>query len=477
MPSIAPLAYLSYICTMNLNVDFKKQIDQILPADEAALLLQAIEGGQPVVSLRFNNAKGFAVPQALERVPWCEMGAYLNERPQFTFDPHFHAGSYYVQDASSMFIAHVIKSLVKQPVRYLDLCAAPGGKTTAALQSLPAGSFVIANEIMPQRAQVLRENVIKWGAQNCMVTCDTPEKLGMMEGMFDVIAADVPCSGEGMFRKDEEAVSQWSRSLVEQCAQRQWGIINDVWHALKPGGLLIYSTCTYNVDENEAMSSRIATQLGATFVDVEVEEAWHIKGSLHGDIPCYRFLPHLTRGEGLFMCVLRKDGESAAMPSAIYRNKHSKHDNKKHSTIPAQAHGWINGDFELKEENGVVKAINKNIKEVLESLKDNVRIIKGFGVELGIVKGKNLIPSHQLAMSPLINNEAFAKCEVDYPTAIAYLRGESIRIDCERGYVLITYQGATLGFANNLGNRANNLYPKPWRIMSTHLPSTPPVVF
>ncbi|MBQ9585019.1 MAG: rRNA cytosine-C5-methyltransferase [Muribaculaceae bacterium] len=461
---------------MNLNIDFKKQIDKILPADEATRLMQTIEAGESVVSLRFNDAKGFAVPSGLEQVPWCDMGAYLNERPQFTFDPHFHAGSYYVQDASSMFISHVIKSLVKQPVRYLDLCAAPGGKTTAALQALPSGSFVVANEIMPQRAQVLRENVIKWGAHNCMVTCDTPKKLGMMENMFDIIAADVPCSGEGMFRKDEEAVSQWSPSLVQQCAERQWTIINDVWHALKPGGLLIYSTCTYNIDENEAMASRIATELGATFVDVDVNEAWNIKRSLHGDIPCYRFMPHLTRGEGLFMCVLRKNGISATMPAAPSRSKHSKRDNKKQSIIPAQAQGWLGGNFELKEENGVIKATNKDIKDLLEAFGNNIRVIKDFGIELGTIKGKNLIPSHQLAMSPLINCEAFPKCEVDYPTAIAYLRGESINIDSQRGYVLITHHGATLGFVNNLGNRANNLYPKPWRIMSTHLPSTPPAI-
>ena len=461
---------------MNLNIDFKKQIDKILPADEATRLMQTIEAGESVVSLMFNDAKGFAVPSGLEQVPWCDMGAYLNERPQFTFDPHFHAGSYYVQDASSMFISHVIKSLVKQPVRYLDLCAAPGGKTTAALQALPSGSFVVANEIMPQRAQVLRENVIKWGAHNCMVTCDTPKKLGMMENMFDIIAADVPCSGEGMFRKDEEAVSQWSPSLVQQCAERQWTIINDVWHALKPGGLLIYSTCTYNIDENEAMASRIATELGATFVDVDVNEAWNIKRSLHGDIPCYRFMPHLTRGEGLFMCVLRKNGISATMPAAPSRSKHSKRDNKKQSIIPAQAQGWLGGNFELKEENGVIKATNKDIKDLLEAFGNNIRVIKDFGIELGTIKGKNLIPSHQLAMSPLINCEAFPKCEVDYPTAIAYLRGESINIDSQRGYVLITHHGATLGFVNNLGNRANNLYPKPWRIMSTHLPSTPPAI-
>ena len=461
---------------MNLNIDFKKQIDKILPANEAMRLMQTIEAGEPVVSLRFNDAKGFAVPSGLEQVPWCDMGAYLNERPQFTFDPHFHAGSYYVQDASSMFISHVIKSLIKRPVRYLDLCAAPGGKTTAALQALPSGSFVVANEIMPQRAQVLRENVIKWGAHNCMVTCDTPKKLGMMENMFDIIAADVPCSGEGMFRKDEEAVSQWSPSLVQQCAERQWTIINDVWHALKPGGFLIYSTCTYNIDENEAMASRIATELGATFVDVDVNEAWNIKRSLHGDIPCYRFMPHLTRGEGLFMCVLRKNGISATMPAAPSRNKHSKRDNKKQSIIPAQAQEWIGDNYELHVENGIIRATSRGVEETLKAYGDNLHVIKDFGIEIGVVKGKNLIPSHQLAMSTQLIDEKFTKCEVDYNTAIAYLRGESIHIESNRGFVLITHQGAILGFANNLGNRANNLYPKSWRIMSTHLPSVPPSI-
>ena len=470
------LTYLLYICTMNLNIDFKKQIDKILPANEAMRLMQTIEAGEPVVSLRFNDAKGFAVPSGLEQVPWCDMGAYLNERPQFTFDPHFHAGSYYVQDASSMFISHVIKSLIKRPVRYLDLCAAPGGKTTAALQALPSGSFVVANEIMPQRAQVLRENVIKWGAHNCMVTCDTPKKLGMMENMFDIIAADVPCSGEGMFRKDEEAVSQWSPSLVQQCAERQWTIINDVWHALKPGGFLIYSTCTYNIDENEAMASRIATELGATFVDVDVNEAWNIKRSLHGDIPCYRFMPHLTRGEGLFMCVLRKNGISATMPAAPSRNKHSKRDNKKQSIIPAQAQEWIGDNYELHVENGIIRATSRGVEETLKAYGDNLHVIKDFGIEIGVVKGKNLIPSHQLAMSTQLIDEKFTKCEVDYNTAIAYLRGESIHIESNRGFVLITHQGAILGFANNLGNRANNLYPKSWRIMSTHLPSVPPSI-
>ena len=282
---------------MNLNPDFKLQIINMLPGEAGNQMLHSIENTEPTVSVRFNTAKNAILPTGMEPVPWCETGAYLSERQQFTFDPLFHAGSYYVQDASSMFIYHVIKSLIKTPVSYLDLCAAPGGKTTAALQALPQGSLVVANEIMPQRAQILRENVIKWGSDNCMVTCDAPKTLGKLANEFDVIAADVPCSGEGMFRKDIEAVEQWSTTLVQQCATRQREILNDIWPALKPGGLLIYSTCTFNRHENEEMVDFIVNNLGASVIEVPITKEWNLHPAIEFNYPCYRFLPHLVRGE------------------------------------------------------------------------------------------------------------------------------------------------------------------------------------
>ena len=265
---------------MPLNNDFITQIEALLPHGEAHAMLDAIDQRDVEVAVRFNNAKCHSMSTHLERVPWCEWGAYLVRRPQFTFDPMLHAGAYYVQDASSMFIYHVIKSLVHAPVRYLDLCAAPGGKTTAALQALPAGSAMVANEIVPPRAHVLRENVIKWGNPACMVTCDSPWALGALTNTFDVIAADVPCSGEGMFRKDDEAIAQWSPALVEQCSARQRGILADVWNALKPGGLLIYSTCTYNSQENEEMVQFIINELGATPLEVPIQSSWNIHGAI-----------------------------------------------------------------------------------------------------------------------------------------------------------------------------------------------------
>lgn len=497
---------------MNINEHFIQQINNLLPSDEASAMLQSIESGDPVVAIRFNDGKGLIPPATLERVPWCEKGVFLPQRPHFTFDPHLHAGSYYVQEPSSMFIYHVIKSLVDKPVKYLDLCAAPGGKTTAALQALPHGSIVVANEIVTPRAQVLRENIIKWGNDNCLVTNDSPKTLGMLENTFDIIATDVPCSGEGMFRKDDEAIAQWSPQLVEQCAARQHEILNDIWPALKPGGLLIYSTCTYNLEENERMALYIANELGASFVEVPVESTWNIAGALSEivesgtkpaapkfrgesfefretlndklktindarypissnasskDLPCYRFMPHRTRGEGLFLCVLRKnDANDSHSFTAVKPKKQSAT-----SMIPKNELSWLDGNYELSENNGVITATNKDLKESFTS-NSKLHVIKGLNIEVGTIKGNKVIPSHQLAMSPMLNNDAFEKYDVDYLTAIAYLRGEAITIDAPRGFVLITYQNSILGFVNNLGNRANNLYPKAWRILSSHIPDT-----
>lgn len=455
---------------MQLNDTFIDEINKLLPSKEAAKIIDSISSQDPVTSVRLNSFKGFKPIVELEPVPWCPYGAYLNIRPQFTFSPLFHAGSYYVQDASSMFIHHVIKNIVKTPVTYLDLCAAPGGKTTTALQALPTGSTVVANEIVPTRAQILKENVIKWGTANCMVTCDSPKTIGALKNAFDVIAADVPCSGEGMFRKDPEAVSQWSPALVEQCATRQRQILSDVWSALKPDGVFIYSTCTYNKSENEEIVDFIINELGATVIDIPIPSSWHIHPAIDRAYSCYRFMPHLSRGEGLFMCVLRKNNASY-IPE---HNKKKKSKNNK-TTVAPNFKDWIEGDFSIINNDDNVTAVpNAIIKDSLEDCWQKLHIIKQIGVELGTLKGKKIIPSHQLAMSTHLAKDAFQCTDVDYATAIAYLRGEAITINAPHGYVLIKYENAPLGWVNNLGTRANNLYPKPWRITSTHIPLEPP---
>ena len=453
---------------MKLPDEFIAQLRGLLP-EEWEALTEAITSSEPSVAVRVNEVRGVAVPDGARRVPWCEQGFYLEDRPVFTFDTDWHAGRYYVQDASSMFIAHVIRHFIHEPVRYLDLCAAPGGKTTAAIQALPQRSLVVANEIVPPRARVLADNVIRWGNPRCVVTSNAPAHQGKLTNFFDVIAADVPCSGEGMMRKDDEAIAQWSPALVEQCAQLQREILTDAWHALRPGGLLIYSTCTYNRQENEEMAEFIVRELGATSLEVPVEADWNIHPAINSDCHCYRFMPHRVDGEGLYMAVFRKDGD---MPRQDIRIKE-----KTTKKVEGIDKNWLSSpnDFTIDQQGDLLIAVPQDISREVTALRASLNVLHA-GVELATVMGRKTVPHPALAMSTARAKDAFPVCEVDYPTALRYLRGESIMVDGPRGYVLIAHQDAILGFANNLGNRANNLYPKSQRILSTHLPDDKPKV-
>ncbi len=456
---------------MTLSADFIAQMRAILP-DEADALLAAITSTEPSVAIRVNPLKAPAdAAPALRRVPWCDAGRYLAEREPFTFDVDFQSGRYYVQDASSMFIHHVLRHLVKEPVRYLDLCAAPGGKTTTAISALPQGSMVVANEIVNARARVLCENLQKWGAPRCVVTCNAPHHFGRLSHFFDVVAADVPCSGEGMMRKDEQARRQWSPALVKQCADLQRSIIADVWDALRPGGLLIYSTCTYNTLENEQMLAWMVHEYGAEPVAVPVPEQWHIHPAIEGNLPCYRFMPHRTEGEGLFMAVLRKP----EAPRKEVRLKKAKATKAKPLPVPKDVRFRLKDadHFDFSVVNDEVVALPADMAPIMPAFAD--LNVMHMGVNVGAIKGKNCVPSHSLALSSALNPAAFPTCEVDYLAAMAFLRGEALSLpQAPRGYVLLTYHSQPIGFVNNLGNRANNLYPKAWRVLSTHLPTVPP---
>ena len=304
-----------------------------------------------------------------------------------------------------------------------------------------------------------------------MIYCDPKDGFDSI-AMVDLSIVNIG-SGEGMFRKDDEAVAQWSLALVEQCASRQREILNAVWPALKSGGLLIYSTCTYNKHENEEMVDYIINNLGATVVEVPINSEWNITPAIGRDYACYRFMPHMTQGEGLFMCVLRKN--HCATTNLINEKRKDKKGTKNSTLpIPDELKKWINGNYFVGEANGIVTATPTHIKEHFNNQYKNLHIIKDFGTEVGLIKGKKIVPSHQLAMSANLATDTIATVEVDYPTAISYLRGEAICIEGPKGYVLIRFKGAVLGWANNLGTRANNLYPKPWRIMSTYVPNIPP---
>lgn len=462
---------------MAIPQQFIQQMHTLL-GDDADALIHAITSTAASVAVRINPQKTSASAIGhLAQVPWCPDGAYLSERKQFTFDTDFISGRYYVQDASSMFIAHALRQTVHQPVRYLDLCAAPGGKTTAAIGTLPQGSLVVANEIVPLRAKILLENVLKWGNSNVVVTNNSPADFKPLTAFFDVIATDVPCSGEGMMRKDQEAVEQWTPALVDSCAERQRSIIDDVWRCLRPGGLLIYSTCTYNRLENEMIVDYICNQYGAASVPLHTQPDWGIISAIGSNHHCYRFMPHRLSGEGLFMCVLQKP----MMPEQEVSMKKQKAKANKSGAAavpPAEVKNWITdaNNYNIRLADGEVSALPCHCTMAVDVLQQHLKVLHA-GITLGNTKGKNCIPHPSLALSVALNRNAFQCAEVDYATAIAYLRGEAVTLpDAPRGYVLITHLGAALGFANNLGNRANNLYPKEWRIRSTHSPEQKPTI-
>ena len=429
--------------------------------------LGAFDSGAPV-SIRLNRRKatdGMA-GNGHERVAWCDDGIYLGERPQFTFDPLLHAGAYYVQEASSMFLHHVMKHVLgKEPLLMIDMCAAPGGKSTLACSLLPEGSMIVSNEPVAQRASILSENMKKWGMPNVVVTNNYPRDIRKTGIMADIVLCDVPCSGEGMFRKDEATIGEWSMRNVEKCSAMQREIVSEAWHCLRQGGIMIYSTCTFNTRENEENVRWISESMDGEIIEIPTEKEWGITGSLLPgfDEPVYRFIPGRTRGEGLFMAVIRKKGEcTQRMP------KMKVNDKEKGSTE------WLKNPEEyVVEQNGLnITAMPKAWQPIVKHLTKELRVVHA-GIGLGTVKGKDIIPDQCLALSTELKSDAFPKAEVDWQTAIAYLRKEAITLnaDMPRGHVLLTYRQMPLGFVKNLGNRANNLYPAEWRIKTTHVPN------
>lgn len=434
----------------------------------------------PSISVRANTIKNIETPSNANQVKWCDYGWYLPKRIPFTFDPAMHQGLYYVQDASSMIISHIVKFLSqerKDPLRYLDACAAPGGKTTAAIDSLPSNSLVVANEYMSSRASVLSENVTKWGFPMVVSQGDT-SRFKKIINFFDIIAADVPCSGEGMFRKDSEAVTQWSPALVEECVARQQEIVSNLWQSLRPGGYMIYSTCTFNRHENEEMIDFLIKELGAISIKIEMPDSWNIVRGIDTNHHCYRFMPNKIAGEGLFIAVVQKIGGNEADVRCLKSAKNQKKNNNKAISNIDAIKSWIldDLDFEFILENDNVIAFPIRWKNELSILKSHLNVIC-YGISVAMTKGKDFIPTQSLAMSIMLNKSAFPNIEVGYQMAISYLRREAIILDdAPRGYILLNYKGKPLGFVKNLGNRANNLYPQEWRILSSHIPEEMPQV-
>ena len=445
--------------TQELQEGFKEEMRGLLGEEESVALIEALDEA-PEVSIRLNPQKTFPLPPDFpveSRVAWCPEGYYLKSRPSFTLMPELHAGAFYVQDASSMIHAHLLRSLPVKPDTLLDLCAAPGGKTTAMLSAIPAGCVAVANELMPARASVLKENIIKWGRPEVIVTSADAEKIGRSGISFDVIAADVPCSGEGMQRKDEEARRMWSPGLVAECASLQREIVANILPALRPGGYLIYSTCTFNREENEDNVRYFIEELGLENPPLPTDKKWGIAQSVDERLNALRFMPHLTRGEGLFVALLRKPEEESPRRSRRLREPRP---------LRHEASKWLSSPLSLYENGGRLTAMTPDCAKIAAGLADASVKILAAGVEVAELKGKDVVPSHALAVNSLLRRGVFKEHEVEIPEALDFLRRETILLppDVPKGYVLLTHNGLPLGFLKNLGNRANNLYPKEWRI-------------
>ncbi|MET0242149.1 MAG: RNA methyltransferase [Flavitalea sp.] len=425
------------------------------------------EGGQ-ITSVRYNPLKPVDIPAEYSRIPWSGSGYYLPERPFFTFDPKLHGGVYYVQEASSMFLEQAFHQSVDQeaPLRVLDLCAAPGGKSTLLQSLISNESLLVSNDVIKSRSNILEENLTKWGGGNVVVTNNDPKDFAKLEGFFDVIVVDAPCSGSGLFRRDPSAIDEWSEQNVELCCQRQQRILADVYPALKKDGVLIYSTCSYSESEDEEIADWLIDEFEMTNIPLLVDIDWGIvqTSSLKHNAQGYRFYPDKVRGEGFFIsCFRKKEGNTLKFrqPKKTLLQRLSKDETA--IVLP-----WLKDGAEISlwKHSDLIIAFPATLGDVLISLADKLYIRKA-GIAVGKIAGKELIPEHSLAVSEILNEKTVG-ISLNLQDALQYLRKEEVKVDgSHRGWVLVLYDGIKLGWIKVLSNRTNNYYPKEWRILKS----------
>ena len=453
---------------MELPVSFADYTRTLLGDEDYKELVTSLESEQSV-SIRLNPLKPFAFRSGEHAVPWCTSGFYLEERPTFTFDPLFHAGCYYVQEASSMFVEQALKQYMgEEPVVMLDLCAAPGGKTTLYASLAGPDGLVVANEIDRRRAQVLADNVRKWGTGNVAVTTCEARQLGGFEAWFDVVAVDAPCSGEGMFRKDRDARGEWSEGNVKLCAARQDELLREAWRALKPGGVLIYSTCTFNRDEDEGALERMlgwAEDEAAQAGEVAVDASWGIVCGRVGAFRTFRFYPHRARGEGFFAAVVRKafDAGGRCRTPKARRTVFASVDR----AAAAELRRWVNSPERMCFVTVADTCYGYYVAqaEAVKALAEALPVIYS-GVAMGQLFKGRLRPDPALAFFCGLNRDAVPAAELDEEQTLRFLRRQEIGAGpFAEGINLVCARGRALGFAKRIGNRVNNMYPNSLRII------------
>ena len=443
---------------LHLPQDFEKYMKSRLDS-EFHDFIHAMEEPSPV-SIRLNPSK--SRDQDGDRVPWCEAGRYLAERPSFTLDPEFHGGRYYVQEASSMFLEQGVRQSLElsKPLNVLDLCAAPGGKTTHLLSLLSPNSLLVSNEVIRSRTSALIENIQKWGNENVIVTNNDPQDFQKLPDFFDLVVVDAPCSGEGLFRKEPESMNTWSLKNAELCTLRQRRIVADVWPSLRPGGILIYSTCTYNENENIENLIWLKSQLGIDFVKLEIDEKLGIREVEKSQAIGYQLFPHRVKGEGFFMSVMRKKGSHTAHLKAkdtlSYPSKSQVHELAAWMKSPETQCFFLH--------NQTVRILPANKINEFQILLNRANVLTA-GTAVAEITRNKMVPDHAFALSSQMRKENFNCIALEKVNALEYLRKNNFPLDLShQGFSQVGFNGLPIGWVNILPGRFNNMYPSNWRI-------------
>lgn len=438
-------------------------INKVFAVEENQLL--ASHNNIPPVSVRLNPFKPCDDFNDLEKVKWCDHAFYLPERRSFIFDPVFHAGSYYVQEASSMFLEFALKHCVdlKRDFKVLDLCASPGGKSTLINSLITPNSMLVSNEVIKTRVGTLAENMSKWGTCNVIVSNNDPKDFQPLEEFFDIIVVDAPCSGSGLFRKQEDAIDHWSEDNVNICSSRQKRILDDIIPALNQGGILIYSTCSYSEEENESIANMLVHEHGLESIQIPIQKEWGIVETLTNKTTYgYRFFPHLLKGEGFFISAFKKPGELNTHSSRS-KNNLEKANSKELVLLSEICKTDSNNTIIKQKENFFL--INAMIENNIGLLSKHLNIRKK-GTFIGEIKGKDVVPHHEMALSIHLQ-ENINFFDVSLEESLRFLKKEDFKSlnECKTGIGIVRYKGHNLGWAKFLGTRFNNYLPKEWRIL------------